>query len=438
MRKLTFGLEIIRNLAEKDSSDFIKNTTILLIITTGSNFINYFYHVLMSRLLSPADYGIFNALLSLLFIAGIPGGALQMLIANHVCSYSIEKQNGKIKSLLMEIFKKIIVLSVIIFIIFIVISGYISRFLQIPDIAPVIILGVIFSFSMLVPILRGALQGVQRFLLLGVSMFIDTLARFFSGIIMVVLGLGVSGALGALIFSIITALIISFYPLYLMLRNTQIIDKASIDSNEMVGYFLPISLSLMGFALYANIDILAVKHFFPPQEAGYYAAASVVGKIFLFLPGAITIVLFPKVTAEVHTNGNPMGILFKAIVIAFIISIAGILFCLLFPEIVILVMFGQKYMSIVPLVRIFGIATTPLALASLLIHYFLAKKNARLLYIIMPGIAIYAILLQLFHRSPMEVVIVVMINTALLYAALQIFALLENRPRAKSLKNIFS
>ena len=46
-----------------------------------------------------------------------------------------------------------------------------------------------------------------------------------------------------------------------------------------------------------NIDLILVKHFFTPIEAGYYSIAQMVGKIILILPIPIVTVMFPKLSS---------------------------------------------------------------------------------------------------------------------------------------------
>ena len=55
-----------------------------------------------------------------------------------------------------------------------------------------------------------------------------------------------------------------------------------------------------------------VKHFFSTVETGYYAGAEMIGKIVLYLPSTIVILMFPKVASLNTQNKDPRPILIKA------------------------------------------------------------------------------------------------------------------------------
>lgn len=92
-----------------------------------------------------------------------------------------------------------ILLGLIVFVLLLSSSNHIASFLNIKSTIPVVIVAVVLIFSVLVPVNTGILQGLQKFEWLGFINVLYAATKLISGIILVRIGLGVNGALGALI-----------------------------------------------------------------------------------------------------------------------------------------------------------------------------------------------------------------------------------------------
>jgi O-antigen/teichoic acid export membrane protein len=65
---------------------------------------------------------------------------------------------------------------------------------------------------------------------------------------------------------------------------------------------VPAIAALVGFASLTNADVIAAKMLLPPTTAGLYASAALLGKIALYAPSALALVLLPKVTARLQAG----------------------------------------------------------------------------------------------------------------------------------------
>ena len=66
---------------------------------------------------------------------------------------------------------------------------------------------------MLLPINRGTLQGLQRFKGLSLNLVIEGTVKLFGGIILVLLGFGVYGAIISIVLAYVIPYFAGFYPL---------------------------------------------------------------------------------------------------------------------------------------------------------------------------------------------------------------------------------
>ena len=88
---------------------------------------------------------------------------------------------------------------------------------------------------------------------------------------------------------------------------------------------------LLFYTLFTNIDLIIVKHFFTNHEVGIYSVADILGKIILYFPSAIVLVMFPEVSHAHATNNKTKNILLKSITITFVLCSFLEIFYLKFP-----------------------------------------------------------------------------------------------------------
>lgn len=383
----------------------IKDSGIMLIAMAIANISLLFFHIYMSRTLGPAGFGILASFLSICFIIELPISAIQTVVAKYVSNFKIHNQYGMIRLLFFRSLQKLLPYSSLGFIVFFLSSGYVSSFLKIPSRTPVIFLGIVFFLLLIIPVVRGTLQGLQKFGYLGTNLSIDATLRLLFGFCLVNLGMGVNGALGGIALAVGVAFLAAFMPLRFLFKQRRS-TESEINSSEIYAFFWPVSLALLSFAILTNVDVIVVKHFFSPLEAGYYAVLSIVGRGFLTLALAVSMVMFPKVSELETQKKDSSSILKKSLLICVLLCSVGILTCFFFPRFIILTVFGSEYLNISSLLRVFGIAISPLVLVHLLINYNLARHRTKFLYVLVFGVVFYVILLSLFHSSLKQVVLI--------------------------------
>ena len=381
----------------------IKDSGTMLIAMAIANISLLFFHIYMSRTLGPAGFGILASFLSICFIIELPISTIQTVVAKYVSSFKVHNQYGMIRLLFFRSLQKLLPYSGLGLIVFFLSSGYVSSFLKIPSRTPVIFLGIVFFLLLIIPVVRGTLQGLQKFGYLGTNLSIDATLRLLFGFYLVNLGMGVNGALGGIALAIGVAFLAAFMPLRFLFKQRRS-TESEINSSEIYAFFWPVSLALLFFAILTNVDILVVKHFFSPLEAGYYSVLSIVGRGFLTSALAVSMVMFPKVSELETQKKDSSSILKNSLLICVLLCSVGILTCFFFPRFIIVTVFGSKYLNISSLLRVFGIAISPLVLVHLLINYNLARHRTNFLYVLVFGVVFYVILLSLFHSSLKQVV----------------------------------
>ncbi len=387
----------------------------MFIATTLAGSFNYLYQVYMGRALGPEDYGVFGALFAIFYMIMVISQTLGTSATRFVSGFIGEgKQIGFFLSGSM---KHMVVLGITVSAIFIALSSGLVSFLKLPDRGPVLVLAPILFLTWIAPIYSGALRGVKRFLALG---FVNISSAFFKlgfGVLLVVLGFGVSGALLGVAAGMLISLLISiiFLRNYFRPNNPHEPDFSFIS---FYSYSLPVMIAMICFSVPANLDVVLAKYFFSNIEAGLYNSASVLGKIIFFFPAGIQAVMFPMI-AEKHERGeNTANILMKSLVYTALLSGSVAVIYLLFPQLVIKV-FGQGYAAALPLVAPYGFAMFFFSLTVIFMHYHLAIKNMRYVAIFAGLTILEVLLLSVFNSSIQEMVDILLIaNFSLLVISL--------------------
>jgi O-antigen/teichoic acid export membrane protein len=171
-------------------------------------------------------------------------------------------------------------------------------------------------------------------------------------------------------------------------------------------------LALGAFASLTNIDLLIGKVTLGPTEAGLYASAALLGKVALYGPSALALVLLPKVTARLETGASvrtPALVTMAATVLAGGAVAAGIA---LAPASLASGVFGGAYASAYRLAAPLAVAMTLLALVNVHIMMSLARGDRRLIRIVAGAAVLQAAGLLVLGTTPGRMVAVTTVVAA--------------------------
>ena len=413
------------------SDSLVKHASIMLIAMALANIGEMLFHIFMSRALGPADFGIVVSLLSISFIISLPVTTIQTVIAKYVSQFKVNHEEMKIVSLFVHSLRKVMIYGLVGLAIFILASGYLGLFLRIPARTAVIITGIALFLVVVLPVAHGTLQGLQRFGCLATSIGLGGIIRFISAFFLVYAGMGINGAMGGVVLGVFAAFLPAFLPLKPLFRK-QLLPNSRLDSGDVYGYLRPVFLALLCFAILTNVDMILVKHFFEPLQAGYYSILSLVGRGFGSITIAVSLAMFPHVSELHEQNKDSYSTLKKSLLICGLLFAPAILIFMIFPQFVVGAVFGKKYLVVSPLLRVFSIAVIPLALSNVLINYRLARRDVNFAYYLVLGVVFYVAMLVLFHSSLLQVVIIVGITGSLVFALNMGFILLQNRRETRT------
>ena len=398
--------------------ELIFDTTIVFIGTSLGGFFNLLYHLISVRLLSPQDYGTFNALISFVMFTSIAVSPLSPTLVRFFTEYITKKDYSTFFSVLEKIIVRLFIIAIMIFVAIFIFARVIADFLNSPSVY-IVLCGGIISLSLLSiiwPVLFQSFQKFKTYSFLGIT---SSLSKLIIGALLIYAGFKVKGALAGFIVAPVVVFVLSlpfFFKAILPLKatvsghNTQVVSLLPIYR-----YFLPVSLSLVSFTILTNIDVILVKHFFSPLSAGYYSIAQMVGKIFLFLPSALAIVIFPKSTASYVTNSHSHKIIYKSLLIAGIICGLGVVFCFLFPQLVLRILTSHTNPVSSSLVGLFSLVMSFYAFVWIIINYLLAIHNLKFVFPLIILALLEAILVWFYHPGLLAILWILLLMGVLTF-----------------------
>ena len=296
-------------------------------------------------------------------------------------------------------------------------SSLISSFLQISSYGLIILLGASLFFAMVIPVPWGGLQGLQKFGSLALNLILNGGSKCILGIVFVSLGLGVSGALSAVVVSYLITVILSHLILKMSLSqeekrvNPELnpVERNGTDFSKVYTYSFPVGLTLLCFMALTNIDLILVKHFFLPIEAGYYSIAQMVGKIIFIFSFPIVMVMFPKIASlkMEDQEKKARSILGYSLTTGAFLCGGATIVSLLFPSLIVQFLSGEVYLECVPLVGLFSINMSIYSLSLILLYYQLSIDQKGFLYPLVLCTLIQSGLIVLFHKSLIQVLLIV-------------------------------
>lgn len=372
-----------------------------------SNFFNFLFNLFMSRSLSITDYGTLATIISLITFPALIVTAVNPVIIRFAGDYFAKNNNTLLHGLYNKFFKLLLIIGIIVFVSSVVFLKQIAYFFHISN-YPILVLAAFYiSLAFISVINLSFLQAKLAFGFQVVVNLVSAIVKLILGILFITFGYSVTGAVVSLVISAIGSYLISFLPLRFIIFSK--IQSPEIETKELFHYGLPSALALFGLVSFISSDIILVKHFFDPIQAGQYAGLSLVGRIIFYISAPIGGVMFPIIVQR-HTKGINFSNTFKlATGLVLIPSVLLTTFYFLFPKFTILFFLKRTaYLSVTPLLGLFGLYITLYCVVYLFANFFLSIKKTRIYFPILIGAILQVVLIYFYHQSFLQIIMISM------------------------------
>lgn len=338
---------------------------------------------LIARKLGPPGYSLYSSITALLFIFSAVFPSLVMVIARSLAGKDDVADAHFIGALVKRTTRKTLLYGGLFSGGFLLCGSLIMDYLRFPSWRLVLLLAIFLYGSLVLSVPRGALEGLQRFTGLAVNIASEGVIRFGLGVMLLFLGLEMSGILLAYNLSVIGVLgliAVQFKPFRVGAGGSSGLEsEAAKELRVAWKFFFPVIITHTLLELISNIDILLVRHYLSDYESGLYSVLFTGGKFLLFGASAVATVFFPKVAILWQARRSAARLFFQGI--AMTLAFGGG-FCLIsyyYAEPVITLLFGEEYRAASPFLTTYGLIITLIAIPTVTVKLLLARKQYQFL-----------------------------------------------------------
>ena len=365
--------------------------------------------------MSIEDFGEVQSLISLLAQLSVFVGIFSIITTNITANYDNDRDRDAVISTLRKI---AFYISGVLFLAIIIFSSSLKEFFRFSSVYPFISLAFLLLTGVSFVFRRSFLQGINDFKAVSWSGVIFSSGKLGFAVLLVYFGWRSLGAISGLIIAQMLTLV------YVYHKTKTSLNLSRISANNMISvikaeykYALLIFLTTSAITFLYTADVLMVKHWFSPSQAGLYSGIATIARIIFFATGSISAVLFSAVKIK---NGPELNkkILKKALgLILFIVGGAWLVF-FLFSELIIEILIGSRYLVLAHLLAELSLLMAMVSLINLLFFYFLALRRPIIFSAALVGPAIVCFLIFFRHDSLEQIIYDFLIGSAAVLAVL--------------------
>jgi O-antigen/teichoic acid export membrane protein len=273
------------------------------------------------------------------------------------------------------------------------------EFLHLGYAAPVIALACYTWSSLLVPLPRGALMGLNRVHLASAVHVIEPLVRLLAGVALVWWGWGVTGAVTGYSIGNLLGFALALLPLRRLLARAPAPAAAPRGILRLDRYAMLVLLINTALMLIASVDQIAVQHFFSGAVAGNYAVAFLLGRIIVMTTMALGWVLFTRSAIIAPDHPRRARVLLKSLGVIAALALTITAGFQIAPTLAVRLLGGAKYHLADDYLALVAIEMTLFALVYIQAYYHISIRKTQVVIPLGVAAGLEIVLLAAFHSS---------------------------------------
>ncbi len=380
----------------------------LLVIATGlASFINYLYNAFLGRTLSLEEFGVISLAGNILFLVSIPYGTLGDSVA-YKTAYYLGKHNTTIREFWSYVRRRVALIGGGLFLLWYMSIPFLNNFFNIDGYLPFILLSPIWIIGMVAACDGGYLTGNLKFFFVSVVLISEAFIKLLFAWVFVSTG-NAQLVYASIPISMAAALLMGWY----YAKNLKQ-DKNNIDKEELISFptrfFSTSALIKFSAVSYLALDLILVKHYLNPAEAGQYALLALAGKMIFFIGGLFGQFLIPVISKHEGSGADSKSAFNKIFYASAAVSATFYIAIGLLGRFTAPLLFGPRVIPVVNLLPLYGLGMLGYTMARTIITYHQIKGKASF-----PVISVFITMAQvtligLFHASMAAVVLVMAIT----------------------------
>lgn len=369
-----------------------------------ANVINLTFNLYLGKSLSVIDFGELTFYTSLLYIVSIPLGSFSETIGHTMAKlygkYNIRYAKGYSNFIL----QKTIRYGLISTFIWVIATPFLTDFFKSHTPFLVLSFAPIWLIYVLSANYSGYLKGTIAFEKISARSVAEALSRFLIAFTIIYVGIPQYAFMAIPVsLSIETALGWTFA------RRVKSEEIQQEDKKFNKNFFLNSLISGIPVITFLSLDVLLVKHYLSPVEAGQYGLMSLIGKMTFFFGSLLAPLMIPLVSHNQGANKgskNTFVFLFAATAFFSFGSLAGLG---LLGNYILPLVFKEKALAILPLMPTYVFAMAVFTTTQPIVSFLQAKEKYVFAKVGLLVSALQVLLVGMFHENVTQVVWVMVV-----------------------------
>ena len=353
------------------------------------------FTIVFARILGDSGYGDLAVLLSSFIIMMVPGSALQVAAAREV-SHDIAEGNPNAGAGVYRWLVRLAVGTVAVAVVAIPLRSLIAALINIDQDWAAAAIPVTAMIWMMVSVLRGVLQGFQQYRTVALSLVGEASSRIAFALLLVGIGLDVTGAFLASAAALSAVGLVLLVPLRRQLAGVNPELAEDLRLRELLGgAWIPV-ISLTLLLGLQELHIIIVKHEASEDAASSYAVAAVAAKAIMWIAIGLGLYLLPEAARRAKSGEDARPILVRTLGLIAAMAVPMVLIYSVGGEPLLRAVFGEDLTDASDALPFLGLAMSLLACSYLSVQYLLAMGRASFLFVLGAGVvAEVAVLLSI-------------------------------------------
>jgi O-antigen/teichoic acid export membrane protein len=341
--------------------------------TSVSNVLGYALTVVGARLLEPADFGAFSALLAVVIVGFVAALAAQATTARAAAGQA--SVGPSVTAALL--------LAVGVGLLASALSPALRAWLHLPSIAPALAVAVsVTALAVTAPAL-GLSQGRERFGSFAALLTTQNALRVGGGLVAMTIRPTVTSAVIGIAAGYLAAAVIGW-----VAARPPVSGAPGVP--EALRATLASAALLLGFITLTNVDVILARHVLSEADSGVYAVGTIFTKIAFWLPQFVTMVAFPALVDPVRRRWA----LSRGVTIIVAAGAVGVAVSALLARPLVLLVAGSSYVDAATWVPGFTALGALYALAHLLVYAHLARGDRPTIAVVWASLTGYVIVVE--------------------------------------------
>lgn len=385
-----------------------------------ANLCNFAFQIVMAHLLlcgGAAAYGELMALLSAGLLAGAVNGGAARQVAESVKASLSAGNLRAVRSSILGCLRGLVLLLPFL-LAGVLFADEIASGFKLASVQPVYLVLMLAAGHACLSVLNGALSGLQARRSTARLNAVHSMLRLGMASVLVMAGLGVTGALAGTLVGVLVTLLAAVILVYRLLPVVQP-DEGCQPAVGRSGRGL--TLMAVGFAILSGADFLLARWRFTPSTAGEYALAAMFARVVFFLPMPFAAAAFPRIMAggRAGDRGRPCRDFQEAWLVLCVSLGLPAAFIMLFPGMIIRMLTAADPAMVAPLLRMLVPACLPIPMLALLLnHEFVHPRGLRVALLPLLSAAGYILAVMFVVNTPMGLATAMGVANVLCLAAL--------------------